>query len=72
MRMAGIVLIVLSAGSMGFRIAHSLRKRCRLLRQLLSALQLLKQEIGCCATPGCSRSMPECACRIGISTRNFS
>ena len=47
MRMAGIVLIVLSAGSMGFRIAHSLRKRCRLLRQLLSALQLLKQEIGC-------------------------
>ena len=51
MRMAGIVLIVLSAGSMGFRIAHFLRKRCRLLRQLLSALQLLKQEIGCCATP---------------------
>ena len=51
MRMAGIVLIVLSAGTMGFRIAHSLRKRCRLLRQLLSALQLLKQEIGCCATP---------------------
>ena len=51
MRLAGIVLVVLSAGSVGFRIALALKKRCRLLRQLIAALQLLKNEIAVCATP---------------------
>ena len=51
MRLAGIVLVVLSAGSVGFRIALALKKRCRLLRQLIAALQLMKNEIAVCATP---------------------
>ena len=51
MKLAGIVFIVTSAGSVGFRIAASLRKRCIMLRQLLQALQLLRNEIAFCGTP---------------------
>lgn len=51
MKLIGVVFIVLSAGSVGIRISASLRKRCRLIRQLLSALQVMYSEIGCCSTP---------------------
>lgn len=51
MRVAGIVFIVLSAGSMGFRMAFYLKRRCRLLEQLMAALQVLKSEIAFCGTP---------------------
>lgn len=51
MRFAGIILIVASAGTVGFRYARGLRRRCRFLRQLMDALQLLKNEIAVCATP---------------------
>ena len=51
MKLAGIVFIVVSAGSVGLRISSGLRKRCRLLRQLLTALQVMENEIGFCSTP---------------------
>ncbi len=51
MKLAGLIFIVLSAGSVGIRISASLRKRCRLIRQLLSAVQVMNSEIGCCCTP---------------------
>ena len=63
MRMAGVVLIILSASSVGFRIARGLGKRCKLLRQLLAALTLLKQEIGMCATP-----LPQAFALMAVAT----
>ena len=51
MKLAGILFIVVSAGWVGLRIATSLRKRCHLIRQLLNALQVMGNEIGCCGTP---------------------
>lgn len=51
MKLAGIVFILFSAGSVGYGVAAALKKRCRMLNQLLSALQLLSGEIGCCGTP---------------------
>ncbi len=51
MRLVGIIAIVLSAGSVGFRIAGSLRRRCNMLRQLLTAFGVLKNEIAFCGTP---------------------
>lgn len=51
MKLVGMVFIVAAAGSAGFRIAASLRRRCSLLRLLLTALRILKNEISFCATP---------------------
>lgn len=51
MKLAGMIFIVVSAGSVGLQLAAALRGRCELLRQLLAALQLLKNEIDVCATP---------------------
>lgn len=51
MKLAGIIFIILSTGSVGLRIASALRNRCRLLRQLFSSLQVMYNEIGCCGTP---------------------
>ena len=51
MKLAGVIFIVVSAGSVGLRISSNLRKRCCLLRQLLSALQVMENEIGFCSTP---------------------
>lgn len=51
MRLVGIVLVIISAGSVGIGIASSLRKRCRLLRQFIASLQVMRNEIGCCGTP---------------------
>lgn len=45
MRLAGIVFIMVSAISVGARVAAILRKRCTHMRQLLRALQLLKNEL---------------------------
>lgn len=50
-KVAGVIFIVASAGSMGVRVALSLRRRCALLRQLMAALQLLKNELSFCGTP---------------------
>lgn len=51
MKLVGMVFIMVSAGSVGIRIAVSLRKRCALLRQLLTAVQILQNEISFCGTP---------------------
>lgn len=51
MKLIGMLFIVVSAGSVGFRIAFLLKKRCSLVRQLLQALQVLRNEITFCATP---------------------
>ena len=51
MKLAGMIFIVASAGSVGLGIARGLRKRCFLFQQLLQALQLLRNEIAFCGTP---------------------
>lgn len=51
MKLIGIVFIVLSAGTVGCSMAMSMKKKCLLLRQLLDALQILKNELSVCATP---------------------
>ena len=51
MKLAGMIVILVSAGSVGFRIAAALKRRCRLLQQLLAALGVLQNEIGFCGTP---------------------
>lgn len=51
MRLTGVVFIVISAASVGFRISSLLRKKCRLIEQLLGSLQIMKNEILCCCTP---------------------
>lgn len=64
MKLAGILIIVLSAGSVGFRIAAALRRRCSLLRQLLSSLQILKNEITFCGTP-----LPQAFALMAVSSQ---
>lgn len=51
MKIAGIIFIVLSTGSVGFGISAALKKRCRMIRQIISALSILKEEIFCRNTP---------------------
>lgn len=51
MKLAGIIVILVSAGSVGFRIAAGLKKRCRMLQQLLAAIAVLQNEIVFCGTP---------------------
>lgn len=51
MKLAGVLFILVSAGSVGLQLAAALRTRCRLLRQLLAAMEVLKNEITVCATP---------------------
>lgn len=51
MRIVGVIFIVASAGVMGFRVALAMRRRCEMLRQLMAALQLMKNEIAFCGTP---------------------
>ena len=72
MKLMGIVIIVASAGSVGFGIASSLKKRCALLRKLLSALQILKNEITFCATPLPQAFALIAASMDGMTARVFS
>lgn len=51
MKLAGVLFVILSATSVGLKIASSLRKRCRRISQLLTALQVMCSEIGHCGTP---------------------
>lgn len=51
MRVAGMIFIVLSAGSVGFQMASNLKKRCMLMQQILISLQVMKNEIVVCRTP---------------------
>lgn len=51
MKLMGVIFVVTSAGAMGVGISRSLHRRCVLLRQLLQALQLMRNEIAFCGTP---------------------
>lgn len=51
MKIAGVLLIVFSAASFGFRYAWNVRRRCDLIGQLLLALRLLKSELSAHGTP---------------------
>lgn len=46
-----MTFIVLSAGSVGFGMACSVKKKIGILRQMVRALQLLRNEIAFCGTP---------------------
>ena len=51
MRIAGIVFILGSTGYMGLQLGHCVHAHRRQLSQLLSALQIMKNEIAFCGTP---------------------
>lgn len=51
MKTAGVIFIILSVGSVGFRISAALKYRCRILRKLISALHLLEHELTFSGTP---------------------
>lgn len=51
MKLAGMLFIVLSAGSVGIGIGIAAKRRCQNLRQLLHALQALEREISFGASP---------------------
>lgn len=51
MKLIGIAFVLFSASSVGFRISKGLGGQCRLARQILHALQVLRNEIACCCTP---------------------
>ena len=51
MKVIGIIFVVLTTGSLGFRIAGEHRKQCEMLRQLSSGLRILRNEIAFCGTP---------------------
>ena len=62
MKAAGIVFILVSAVTMGFRLAQGLRKRCSLIRQLQSVIQVLKNEITFGAVP-----LPQAFAKVAAS-----
>lgn len=51
MKLIGILFVVISAASIGFRFSLAVRQRCDLLGQLLLALRLLKSELSSHGTP---------------------
>ena len=62
MKWAGVLFVVVSAGSMGFQIAASLNHRCRIRRELISVLQILRNEIEVRGTP-----LPQCFALMSAS-----
>ena len=51
MKLLGMVFIVSSAAYGGIAMAQDLRRRCRILRQITSALELMRSELSYCGTP---------------------
>lgn len=51
MKWIGMIFVVISTGVIGLQFASSMKQRCKLVRQLLSTLQILKNEIVFCGTP---------------------
>jgi len=72
MKITGVIFIVVAAGSVGCQMASMLRKRCELIRRLLTALQLLKNEIVVCGTPLPQAFALLAASSEGILERVFS
>lgn len=51
MKLVGVLFVVISAASVGFRFSYAVRQRCSLLGQLILALRLLKNELSSHGTP---------------------
>ena len=64
MKLFGILFVVVSAGTVGFQMASSLRKSCEGLRELLDSLRLMQQEIELCKTP-----LPQVFALMAASTK---
>lgn len=64
MKLAGVLFVVISAASMGFRFSYAVRQRCNLLGQLILALRLLKSELSAHGTP-----IPEAFAFLAASTK---
>lgn len=62
MKYAGMMFVLVSAASVGLRMSAFLRGRCRLIRQLLTSLQILRNEIWVCGTP-----LPQAFALIAVS-----
>ena len=62
MKLIGVIFVILSSGTVGFRLARQLRQRCTMLRQLQSGLHVLKNEIAFCASP-----LPKAFARVAAS-----
>ncbi len=63
MKYAGMIFVVVSAASVGLQMSATLRGRCRLLQQLLAAMQILRNEISVCGTP-----LPQAFALMAVST----
>ena len=63
MKYAGMLFVVVSAASVGMQMSASLRSRCRVLRQLLAVIQILRNEISVCGTP-----LPQAFALMAVST----
>lgn len=51
MKLLGVLFVVISASSVGWSLAMSVRRRCQVLGQLLSALRYMKSELSFHSTP---------------------
>ena len=64
MKLAGVLFVVISAASVGFRFSYAVRQRCGLLGQLILALRLLKSELSAHGTP-----IPEAFAFLAAATK---
>lgn len=64
MKLIGVLFVVLSAASVGFRFSYAVKQRCDLIGQLQVALRLLKSEISNHGTP-----LPEAFAVLAAATR---
>ena len=64
MKYAGMAFVVISTASVGLQMSVALRNRCKLLRQLLSAIQILRNEISVCGT-----SLPQAFALMAVASR---
>lgn len=62
MKYAGMIFVVVSAASVGLQMSTYLRGRCRLIQQILTSLQILRNEISVCGTP-----LPQAFALIAVS-----
>lgn len=51
MKIVGVIFVIISAGSVGIRLAYAVRQRCTMIGQLIIALQLMKSELATHGTP---------------------
>ena len=64
MKIAGLVFVICASSWTGFRMANALRSKCQMIEQLLTAMQILYQEIVVCATP-----LPQAFAIVSVSSK---